>query len=401
MKKTNIYGWFMWFIAALFYALDYFQHTAPSVLIKPIAASGGFNFIDVANIMSLYFPVYAVSQIPAGYILDKYGVRSVLAIASIVVSGGLAFMTIPEVAFLVIGRVLIAIGSAFAFLGALKTASASLSSKVFPIAVGLTNTIGVLGGVLGQPFLNYMILKFNWVVATNYIVVFGVILAIFILIFLRLKKSKEQEKLDLDHKEIYKDRRIWALAVYAGIMVGTIVNAFSELYGVSFLEDAFNMPSEKAAFISSMVFFGIAVGGPTHGIIAKYFGHPRNWMVISNVASIASFSVIVLAAMVTIPTFILYALYFITGFFVSSMLLAFSVARMSYPKQVHGAIFALINMVIGVSGFVFQFLLGNSLKAFLSHFGDHQPILAYTSGLLILLVPLIVSLVICIKIKKA
>ncbi|MFA8449654.1 MAG: MFS transporter [Bacteroidales bacterium] len=400
MKKTNIYGWMMWFIAALFYALDYFQHTAPSVLIKPIANSAGISFIDVADIMSLYFPVYAISQIPAGYILDKYGVRRILAIACVVVSAGLGLMTLPEVGSLVVGRILIAIGSAFAFLGALKTASASLSARAFPVAVGLTNTIGVLGGILGQPFLNFLIMKFDWIKASLYIVFFGLILAVFIFMFLRIKKVKHVEAVKLDYRSIYRDKKIWFLAIYAGIMVGTIVNAFGELYGVSFLEDAFRLTSEKASLISSTVFIGIAVGGPLHGFIAKKFKGNHTWMIIANIGSIVSFSLIVLSALVAIPYFVLFALYFLTGFFVSSMLLAFSVARSDYPKQIHGAIFALVNMVIGVSGFVFQFMLGKMLKLFLGDYGAHLKNIAYVKGLLILLIPLLISMFLCINIAR-
>lgn len=123
----------MWLIAAVFYSLDYLQHTVPSVLIKPIADSMGMNYVDIATIMSVYFPVYAISQIPAGYLIDHWGLKVALATACFVVSIGLLLMLAPFSAALLSGRVLIAIGSAFAFVGALKTASVWLPRKYFPI----------------------------------------------------------------------------------------------------------------------------------------------------------------------------------------------------------------------------------------------------------------------------
>ena len=152
MKRISpLYCWIMWFIAALFYALDYFQHTAPSVLIQPMAKSLNLNVFSIGNIMSIYFPIYAISQIPAGYIMDRLGSRVALPIASLLISIGI-FITAgaqgyPEI---YAGRALVAVGSAFAFIGALKVASVWLSPKVFPIAVGITNTIGVLGGIFGE-----------------------------------------------------------------------------------------------------------------------------------------------------------------------------------------------------------------------------------------------------------
>ena len=104
--------------------------------------------------MSIYFPIYAICQIPAGYILDRYSIKIVLSLACFIVSIGLVCMMNASISALIIGRLLIALGSAFAFLGALKVASVWLPEHLFPIAVGLTNTIGVFGGIFGQIFLN-------------------------------------------------------------------------------------------------------------------------------------------------------------------------------------------------------------------------------------------------------
>ena len=74
-KRVYLEGVILWLIAAIFYGLDYLQHTAPSVLILPISNSIGINFISIANIMNVYFPIYAISQIPAGYLIERYGLR--------------------------------------------------------------------------------------------------------------------------------------------------------------------------------------------------------------------------------------------------------------------------------------------------------------------------------------
>lgn len=410
MQKRLIYGWWLWLVAAVFYSLDYFQHTAPSVLIKPIAHSAHISFIDVGTIMSLYFPIYAISQLPAGYLLDRFGVRYVLSIACLVVTAGLFLTSMPAESTLVVGRILIACGSAFAFLGALKTAAATLNQKVFPIAVGLTNTIGVLGGILGQSFFNELILRFDWEDALHLIGLFGIVLAIFLFIFLRIPKTDTSVNEDynarccqfknLGYKDLFKDYKVWLLAIYAGIMVGTVVNAFSELYDVSFLEGVFRMGSEQAALISSMVFIGIAVGGPLHGPIARRFQFNKTWMLIGCLATIIVFACIILSILTSINTWVLFILYFLAGFFVSSMLLSFSVARCCYKKEVHATIFALVNMVIGVCGFVFQLLLGLCLGWLLHTFGKTDQHTVYFIGFLVLMVPLIISFICCTQIKK-
>lgn len=385
MNLKSVYSWWLWFLAAIFYALDYFQHTAPSVLIAPIAQTAHITVYDVGSIMSIYFPVYALSQLPAGYLLDRFAPRFVLALASLVVSIGLYFMALPTEAFLIVGRLLIAVGSAFAYLGALKVASIALDQSFFALAVGLTNTIGVLGGILGLPFLNRLIAVNGWERAVTLIAIFGVCLAILLLVCLRLPRVNQQPTRSIVYQQIFKDRQVWFLALYAGIMVGTVVNAFSELYDVTFLQSSLHVTAQRAADISSMIFIGIAVGGPLHGVIARVFRHMRQWMMIGCLMTIMCFIVVILSSWIPFAFVFMYVLYFLIGFFVSTMLLSFAIAKEHFIEQQHGSIFALVNMVIGICGFVFQFLLSNLLSQRLG----------YTDSFLCLLVPLLISLGLC------
>lgn len=91
----------------------------------------------------------------------------------------------PTLLTMLIGRILIAIGSAVAFIGTLKVAADILPERVFPIAVGLTNTIGVLGGIFGQLFLNYLVMLHGWQLALELIGYFGILWSIVIIALLR------------------------------------------------------------------------------------------------------------------------------------------------------------------------------------------------------------------------
>lgn len=123
-KYSLLIGWGIWIVAAIFYGLDYFQHTAPSVLIKPISTGMGVGIEDIAYVMSIYFPIYAISQVPAGIMLDRFGSRIMLSVSCLVMSLGiLLFVYDPSLDTMLIGRVLIAIGSAVAFIGTLKVAA--------------------------------------------------------------------------------------------------------------------------------------------------------------------------------------------------------------------------------------------------------------------------------------
>jgi MFS family permease len=366
MKSTKysfFIGWIIWSIAAIFYGLDYFQHTAPSVLIKPISEGMGVGIEDIAYIMSIYFPIYAISQIPAGMLLDKFGSKIMLSISCLVMSFGILFFIYdPTLNTMFIGRVLIAIGSAVAFIGTLKVAADVLSQNLFPIAVGFTNTIGVLGGIFGQVYLYNLVEDYGWQTALSFIGYFGIFWSVVIILFLKYSAKNNASKVSSNYLsfgeslKLLSNKKLWLLAIYAGIMVGIVVNSFSELYDVLFLEQVYKVQEQVAANISIMMFIGIAVGGPSHGFIARLFGEMRIWMLICNIITLITFSTVILAADI-IPSDYLYILFFLIGFSVSSMLLAFSVVEEIFPMQVKATALAIVNMVIGLCGAVFQYLI--------------------------------------------
>ena len=403
-KYTLIIGWLIWSIAAVFYGLDYFQHTAPSVLLKPISADMGVGIEQIANIMSIYFPVYAISQIPAGILLDRLGTRIMLSISCLIMSLGiLLFVYDPNVSTMMIGRILIAIGSAVAFIGTLKVAADILPERLFPIAVGFTNTIGVLGGIFGQVFLNYLVNLNGWQSALAFIAYFGIVWSVVIILLFKYSNVKSESSIKkhsmtfMQGIRILSNKRLWMIAIYAGIMVGIVVNAFSELYDVLFLEHVYHLTEAAAAKISVMMFVGIAFGGPLHGFIARYFGEKHLWMLICNMITVFTFSGVILLSESISPN-LLYILFFIIGFTVSSMLLAFSIVEEMFPNEIKATALAIVNMVIGLCGAIFSYLISS-----ISVYINGGPLLErvksgiFEQSFVYLLIPLLIStILICI-----
>jgi MFS family permease len=412
-SKGVYFAWGMWLIAALFYALDYFLHTAPGRLLAPMASSllganTKANQASIANILNIYFPIYAICQIPAGYCLDKFGIKVPLALACLLVSIGLLICSHATITALYIGRTLTAVGSSFAFLGALKAASMWLPTHKMGLAVGLTNSVGtILGGaILGLPILNLLIGYTDWQQALTWFAGCGLVLSISILLL--LKSSSKNAPLNLRKKNLLmtpvsssKMLKSIFLALYAGIMVGTIVNAMGETYGVSIMQEMLKIGNTQATDICSWLFIGIAVGGPTHGYITnKTRIKPTLWMLIFCTLSTICY-ILVISMLNNGPghnhtvlglssiSLLFGGLLFITGFCVSSMLLSFSWARSHYPKHTHARIFALINMLIGICGYIFPYLVGNVEKFSSNSHAELQHQLFYFT------IPLVVSILFC------
>ena len=395
-NKIALGGLLMWLIVAIFYGLDYLQHTMPSVLILPISHSMGVDYVSVTNVMNVYFPVYALSQIPAGYIIDRLGLRWALFYASLVLTAGLLLMLAPGLHYVLGGRILIAIGSAFAWNGGLKAASSYLPKNLFPVMTGVLNTIGVIAGIGGMVFIEHLIGLRGWRPAIFDVAVFGMCWSVVILLFLRKAQTQHDHPHPLQPHcrkkstllQVFKDKQLWLVTLYAALITGAVMYTFAESYSVIILEKVKHIASNHAAWLNSVLFIGVGVGGPLHGIIAARFNRRKTWLSICAFGTLLAFIALILSIHLFSSITLLAVTYFSVGFFVSSMLLSYTIAKERFELNRHGLIFAFINMIGMLGGFVFPMIFG-----YLVHFSQHT--FHVTDGLTLplfaLLVPITLS----------
>src|SRR5579864_5516784 len=87
-KRWHLGGWALWSIAALFYAYEFIHRVAPSVITSQLREAFSVNDHQLATIGAMYFYAYAAFQLPAGILIDKYGTKRVLVIASVILTLG-------------------------------------------------------------------------------------------------------------------------------------------------------------------------------------------------------------------------------------------------------------------------------------------------------------------------
>ncbi|MGD9590976.1 MAG: MFS transporter, partial [Candidatus Berkiella sp.] len=156
-------GWALWFIAALFYAYEFIHRVVPSILTEELRITFSVNEHQLGIIGAMYFYAYALFQLPAGILVDKYGAKRLLVIASTVLTlGSFIFATTTNPSIAQISRFMIGMGSAFAFVGCLKIGGQWLSDSAFPLVVGLTNFFGTMGALSGGKPLAILVNSFGW-----------------------------------------------------------------------------------------------------------------------------------------------------------------------------------------------------------------------------------------------
>ena len=364
-KSSLLLPSFMWFLAAIFYGYEFFQRVAPTIMALPIMQTFHLNHASFALMSSLYLYAYALSQLPAGVILDKYGPKLCLSLSALGVAlGTLLFSETQSLIFLGLGRILVGIGSAFAFIGCLKLATQWFEGKIFGIIVGLTSLIGVLGALVGQAPLAALVEHYGWIQSLKFSGYLGLFIALILFTFIKNPPQTVQTlspSIKSSLGTLLKTPQNWLIGLHAGLMVSPVI-AFTELWAVPFLEQVHHFSPVKAAFINQFIFIGIAIGGPLHGFLANKIGRKKPIM-----GGFQLLAILCLFCIISFnfPSHFLMLLMFTFGFSISSVLLSFPLATEIHPKKYSATAIAFTNLFIMLIGAGFQNLIGDGLTFFL------------------------------------
>ncbi|HVT63385.1 MAG TPA: MFS transporter, partial [Legionellaceae bacterium] len=156
-----------------------------------------------------------------------------------------------------------------------------------------------------------------------------------------------------------KSKHIWIIAI-SGTFLYTSLSVFGELWGKSFLEQAYHLSKLESATTMSMLFLGWAVGAPLSGYWSDHSGHRLFPLFIGAIGSLILISFILYDQHLSYHS--LNIVMFLYGLFSATEIIVFIMAKEYSPTQeLSGTIFAVTNMIISFGGVVFQPLVGRLL----------------------------------------
>ncbi len=395
-------GWIICSLAAFFYCYEYMLRIEPSVMVEPLmhdfaVTAGGLGFL-----VALYYYAYTPLQAVVGVLTDYFGARKVLlsAVVSCAV-GAWVFGQSSDVYLAGLGRLLIGVGSAFAFVGVLKLASEWLPMQYFAIFAGITTSLGMLGGMLGDVELSKMVQSYGWHFVMMLSVVVGVVLFALFWLFVHNKKDGDTARLAsrrswryfaVGFVRMFTNKQLW-LTGLVGCVLYTSLTVVAEMWGIPFLKALTQQDKMVAAHLNSMIFFGWLVGSPFTGWFSNHLGSRKIPMILGCVFS----CVLMLSLLVFQPqsNLALAVMLFLLGVFSSAEILVFVIARELVSDSLVATAIGFINLLVMLGGMLVQPLVGKLLdmgwqgtvKA-----GVHiYPLQAYTHALYIVPALLVVA----------
>ncbi|WFU66702.1 MFS transporter [Bradyrhizobium brasilense] len=152
-----------WTAVAIAYAIAFLQRVSPQSVSLSFMHDFNTDAAGVAMLASSYFWGYTLMQIPAGLLVDRYGVKRVVLVSMIASSlGSAAFALAPNLLDVFVARLIVACGDALVFTALLKLVAQSFADERFGVMSGISQVSGYVGGVIATTPLAAAVSGFGW-----------------------------------------------------------------------------------------------------------------------------------------------------------------------------------------------------------------------------------------------
>lgn len=351
-------------ICWMFYLFAFFARVEPGVLVNDLMKDFSLNATQVGTIVSTLYIPYVVMQLPWGLISDKLGSRLVIFLCSTVCGIGVLTFGLATAPWqLSCGRFLIGLSAAGAFLSCGKVVSEVMPQNKYAFYMGVTTFIGSLGGVLGSGITAKLAESFGWRPLTCLIAIIGLIVGISAFLCIKKGTSSSEQKEDTLQglKLLSVNPSAWLIGFY-GCASFLPLSAVAELWGTPFIQARFGVSTSDASICSSVIFVCFGLGSILAAKIAEKLNSNKNACIMMAIGLLVSFSVAIYSNALSFWSCVI--LFGIGSTFAGSSTLTFDMAYKCVPSEYAGTSAGFNNMLIMLSGIVFQPLMGRLLDFF-------------------------------------
>jgi MFS family permease len=317
--------------------------------------------------------IYAICQIPAGILVSRSSIKFILTLCSILVAVGMAiYCKATGIEGLILGRMIIAVGSSFAFVSVAILISRWLPREKFSWYYGLTQCLGNISVVCANMFLPQIInFVHGWRAMSLILALVGGVIAVLIFIVIKTNPTaiqaiiaEPQNKSSVFSllKKLVSNQQFWIVNLFAGLMLGTLFSFGANwLIGFQNYFDGNNL--SHSALVSSILFLGVAVGNPIVGALSLRFQTRKKFFVYGSLFSSILMGILVFT---TLNSSLALVLYFLLGLGLSTTFLCYSVIMEILPNELQGLGVGLCNTVVYFSGALLSIVIGTILHEELS-----------------------------------
>jgi MFS family permease len=361
----NVYPYFVFFLASLFYIYEFCLRVMPSTMTHQLMAHYDLTAQGLGLLAALFYFAYTPMQIPAGLLYDRFRPRVLLALGILLcAASNYIFGHASNVVVASMARLMIGFTSSFAFIGALLVASRWFPPRQFATLAGLVQLLGCLGAIIGEAPIAALVVHYGWLTSINILSGVGVALSLLVYGFIRTHPKHKKypdapEKKELSIKQSLKrithQSQTWWIAGYA-FCCWAPISIFATLWGPSAIHMEYHNSMTTASALTSVIWVAIGLGSPLTGWFSNYFHNRKVPLILCSLLGLCAF--VAFLFLHTPPYALLIALLFIFGFSATSQVITFGLVMDNQKDDVLGTAIGFNNMAVICGGVLLQPLVG-------------------------------------------
>lgn len=381
-------------LGSFFYIYDYFLAVSPSIMTDDLSTTFSLNAGELGSWMAIFFLASTFFQIPAGVLLDKFGARKLLSLSVLISGLGALLFGVAQYPWeLGVARLLMGIGSPFAFLGALFLASRWFAHRYFALIAGLVQLGAALGSIVGGGPLASLVNALGWRHAMLCIGFFTLVLSILFWLILRdgedlkniqdIQDIKQNSHPDLvlnsnpERSLLYvlKHPQVIFIALL-GFASWASITGIGSLWGIPYLMAVYHWSNTQVGYLYIIFWLGLGLGSPLIGWLSDYLKSRKIPFYICFLIGLVSALLFIAAP--SISKYFMILILFLLGFAASAQSLTFGITKDLVPEKYFVATSGLINLTAVLTGLVLQPLMGYLISLDSLNSLDSHDALSYT-----------------------
>ncbi|BCD90942.1 MFS transporter [Francisella halioticida] len=283
-------------IGWIYIIYEYALRLSDSVILINLQDEYHLSSNHLASLSSAYYFAYIGLMIPASILIDRFGLfKTWVAAMGILIIGCVMFAFAPNLEILIIARILMGIGSAFAIIGifALSVENVKHSGTL----IGLTMLMAMIGALIGQgPWLQLTKYLGDWRETYLLAAVFGMVLVCVWSVFCRdaksLTETKSLSNILGDLKCLIKSPLFWIVAIFMGCL-STPQTAFLALWGPIYLQKVYDIDATQAAYLVSIITIGGLFGAIFFGWLSDKLVNIKHLLVLCGFVTAGLFMLLI------------------------------------------------------------------------------------------------------------
>ena len=394
LKYKNQFFYIMLVLCAG-YTVSQFLRTSLGVLSPNLMHDFNINPNNMGLLGGVFFLSFAIFQIPAGILIDKFGPRKVMSVVIIfAVLGSIIFALSNSFHTLLIGRVLMGLGCSICLMGSLVLITRWTDSDQFSKLAGIILAVGGIGGLLATTPLSYFSELFGWRLSfwLAAVVTFCVMLLYYFILEDRkndLILNRSNETISLKNLLFILKERNFKFMIPMSLMSYSSLVVILGLWGAPYLKDIHGLDSVERGKILMLMAISWNIGSFVFGRLRSIFGNYKNVVIFGATGVIIL--LFILSIITEINSIYLYILFCILGFFGAFSVALISHYQVLFDKEYMGRALSTANFFNFGGVFFVQWLTG---KIIYLMGGDSTgaPIEAYRLAFLFVAILLLISL---------